>query len=51
MTPGGWFMMLLAVSCVTGLFAWCVYKVLATPGATEHLRSEANIEPPDVDED
>jgi hypothetical protein len=51
MNTGGWIMMLSALSGVTGLFAWCIYKVLATPGATEHLRSEANIEPPDVHDD
>lgn len=50
MTTGGWIIMLLSVSSVTLLMGWCIYKVLSTPGETEHLRG---IEPhtPDQDED
>jgi hypothetical protein len=51
MTLGGWIIMLLSVGGVAGLFGWCVYKVLSTPGSTEHLHSQADIEPPDVEEE
>jgi len=51
MTPGGWVVMILSVGAVTGLLAWCIYKVVTTPGSTEHLHSQADIETPDtVDE-
>jgi hypothetical protein len=48
MTIGGWIMMLASVVGVTGLLVWCFYRVLATPGATEHLHSQADIETPDI---
>jgi hypothetical protein len=48
MTLGGWIMMLAAVGGVTWLLAWCIYKVTATPGSTEHLHSQADIETPDA---
>lgn len=51
MTLGGWIMMLTAVGGVTGLLAWCIYKVMSTPGSTEHLHSQADIETPDLRED
>ena len=51
MTMGGWIIMLLSVGGVTGLIGWCIYKVLATPGSTEHLHSQADIETPDIDEE
>lgn len=51
MTTGGWIVMLLSVGGVISLLSWCVYKVLTTPGSTEHLHSQADIEPPDVEED
>ncbi len=51
MTPAGWIIMILATGGMTGLLAWCIYKVLATPGSTEHLHSQADIEMPDVEED
>ena len=44
MTLGGWIMMLSAVSGVTLLLT-------ATPGSTEHLHSQADIETPDQKED
>ena len=47
MTFGGWIVMLVSVGAVTGLIGWCIYKVLATPTATEHLHSPADIETPD----
>ena len=51
MTLGGWIIMLLSVGSVTGLLGWCVYKVLITPGSTERIHSQADIETPDVEED
>jgi hypothetical protein len=39
MTPGGWMVMILSVGSVLGLFAWCIGKVLSTPGETEKLRA------------
>ncbi len=35
MTIGGWICMLCAVGCVTTLFLWCCYKVIATSSATQ----------------
>jgi len=49
MTAGGWIVMLLSVGFVTGLLAWCIYKVIATPGAEKHIHSQADIETPDVE--
>ena len=51
MSASGWIVMLLAVGGVTGLLAWCLYKVMSTPGSTEHLHSQADIEPPDVEDE
>lgn len=51
MTPGGWVVMLLAVGGMTGLLSWCIYRVISTPGSSEHLHSQADIETPDVEED
>lgn len=51
MTAGGWVVMLLSVGSVTSLLSWCIYKVLTTPGSTEHLHSQADIETPDIEED
>ncbi len=46
MTASGWVMMVLTVGGMTGLLAWCIYKVLATPGSSEHLHSHVDIECP-----
>jgi hypothetical protein len=51
MTAGGWIVMTLSVGSVTALLTWCIYKVMATPGSTEHLHSQADIETPDAEED
>lgn len=48
MSTGGLFFMLISVGSVTLLFAWCVYKVLKTPGEEEHLHG-LEIETPDED--
>ena len=50
MTAGGWVMMILAVGGMTGLLVWCIRKVLSTPGATEHLHSQVDIDTQDHDE-
>jgi heme/copper-type cytochrome/quinol oxidase subunit 2 len=47
MTTAGWFVMSFAVLGMTGLLIWCMWKVLSTPGATEHLHSPSDIEPDD----
>lgn len=51
MTAGGWIIMILGTGGMTSLLVWCIYKVIATPGSTEHLHSQADIETPDLDED
>ncbi len=51
MTLGGWIVMALSVGGVSLLLAWCVYKVVATPGSSAHLHSQADIETPDAKED
>ena len=43
MTPAGWFIMIGALSGVTGLLLWCVYKVLSTPQAEKHVHSTLDI--------
>lgn len=37
MSLWGWIVMGLSVGSVSVLFAWCLYKVLSTPGETEHI--------------
>lgn len=49
LTPGGWTVMLLSVGFVTLLLAWCIWKVLATPGETGKLHAQADIDPHDAD--
>jgi hypothetical protein len=46
MNTGGWIIMFLSVGTVSVLFAWCIYKVLSTPGESEHLHG-FEIETPD----
>ena len=35
MTPAGWFIMIFAVTGMTALLVWCVYKVASTPEANK----------------
>lgn len=49
MTTGGWIIMLLSVGFMTGLLGWSIWKVLVTPGETEHLHSQADIDPGDAE--
>ncbi len=51
MTIGGMIIMCVSVFGMTGFLVWCVYKVFSIPGAAEHVHSQADIQPPDVDED
>ena len=44
MTAGGWIIMIGSVGFVTGLLAWCIYKVLTTPHAPETVHSQADID-------
>lgn len=37
MTIGGWIVMVLSVGSVVVLFAWCLFKIVTTPGETEKL--------------
>jgi hypothetical protein len=46
MSLGGWIIMTLSVGSVSTLFAWCIYKVLVTPGESERLHG-FEIETPD----
>ena len=46
MTTGGFVIMTISVSTVTLLFAWCIYKVISTPGETERMHG-FEIETPD----
>ncbi len=50
MTLGGWITMILSVGFVTGLLAWCLFKVMTTPGTSEHLHSQVDIDPHDADD-
>lgn len=42
MTTGGWLTMILSVGFVTGLFVYCLYRVLRSPGDPKRL---AHVEP------
>ena len=50
MTTSGLLVMLVSVSIVTVLFAWCVYKVLTTPNETEKVHG-VEFQTPDIAED
>lgn len=47
MTTGGWITMVLSVGFVTGLFIWCVWRVLTGPHPDHQL---GHIEPLGEDE-
>ena len=44
MTAAGWFVFIFAVTGMTGMLLWCVYKVVRTPDAEEHLHSPVDID-------
>jgi hypothetical protein len=50
MSTSGLLVMLLSVSTVVVLFAWCIYKVLTTPNEAEKIHS-LEFETPDIRED
>ena len=50
MTIAGWIVMLFSVIGMTGLLAWCIYKVFSTPESTEHLHTQVDIHLPDTDD-
>ena len=47
MTLGGWIIMLVSTLSVTGLFVWCIWKVLTTEGEDEKVHG-FEIETPDT---
>jgi len=50
MTAAGWIIMILGVTGITSLLAWCVYKVVSTPGSSEHIHAQSDIDPHDSEE-
>jgi len=51
MTTGGWTIMIVAVGGVVSFFAWCMFKVITTSEASEHIHSPTDIDPHDREED
>ncbi len=48
MTAGGWIFMSVSVGAVCVLFSWCMWKVMTTPGESEHMHGfSADEETPD----
>ncbi len=47
MSPAGWIIMIVSVLGMSTLFFWCIRKVLTLPEGTEHLHSQADIDPQD----
>lgn len=45
MTLGGWVVMLTSIGLVTGLLVFCVFRILRTPRAAEHIHPLAEGEP------
>ena len=50
MNLGGWIILIVSVGTVTTLFSWCIYKVITTPGETEHMHG-LEMEVPDEKKD
>lgn len=48
MSIGGWIFMLASCGLMAGLLGWCIWRIIATPKSTDHLHSQADIEPDDV---
>jgi hypothetical protein len=44
MTIAGWIFMLCSMGFVIGLLAFCFYRVLAKPTATEHMHAPLDID-------
>ena len=49
MSAGGWLFMLVSCGTMTGLLGWCIYKIVSTPKASEHLHAQTDIDPGDAD--
>jgi hypothetical protein len=47
MTLGGWLVMIVSVGTVTGLFIWCIYKVMTEKKTDDHHIHGLDIETPD----
>lgn len=39
MNIAGWIVMLVSIGTVSILFFWSIYKVISTPGESEHLHA------------
>lgn len=50
MTIGGILIMIASVGTVTGLFGWCIWKVLTTPAEAEKLHGTGPQHTPDMNE-
>ncbi|MCU0858131.1 MAG: hypothetical protein MUC65_07000 [Pontiellaceae bacterium] len=44
MNLSGWIVMIISVGSVTGFFIWCVWKVLKTPEAPQHMHAPDDID-------
>jgi len=44
MTLSGWVVMVLSVGFMTALAAWCVYRVMKEPQASERIHSQDGID-------
>lgn len=51
MTIAGWITMLIVVGFMTSLLGWCTWKVVTTPGSTEHVHPPIELDTPDMHED
>ena len=51
MNTSGWIVMILSVGGMTVFLGWCIFKVLTTPGSSEHLHTQVDIDPHDEDEE
>lgn len=47
MSAAGWTIMMISVFGMTGLFGWCIFKVLTIPGSDRHIHSQSDIDPRD----
>lgn len=47
MTLGGWLVMIISVGTVTGLFVWCIYKVMTEDKVENHHIHGLDIDTPD----
>lgn len=51
MTLGGVILMVFSVGGAVCFFGWCLWKLFSSPESSGHIHSQADIEPPDTDED